>query len=68
MAKFNIVFDDWRDSEHRSVYEQESFLSWWDFHKGTTFEVEINLPEDSAQELQQRINDGYIPVFYLKND
>ena len=51
-----LVFDDWRDAHqpYRSIYATELglVLSTGDLHSGTTWTVEIDFPEDLAEELR----------------
>lgn len=60
-----LVFDDWRDSKHQSIYRTEKGvdLSMGDFHSGTMFAGEIQLDEDAEQDLAVALEEGYIPVF-----
>jgi hypothetical protein len=64
--KINLVFSDWRDSEGNRVYftGAGAQLSAGDFHAGTTFSCEIDLDEDSAADLRDALEAGYVPVFY----
>ena len=69
--KVRLVFDDWRNSEHESVYATEKGieLSSGCFHSGTTFEAEIQLDAEDAEELQAALDNGYRPVFrVIKED
>ena len=63
--KIKLVFDDWRDKNHKSIYGTEKGvgLSTGDFHSGTTFNatIEVNGPE----ELKESLRRGFIPVFYV---
>jgi hypothetical protein len=38
-----------------------------DFHSGSTFEIEIDLDEDSEMELKESLEKGYIPIFYARS-
>jgi hypothetical protein len=66
--KFNcrLVFEDWRDREHRSIYNTPEGveLSMGSFHSGTTFEAELELDPDDSANLAAALRDGYRPVFY----
>ena len=65
-----LVFDDWRDRNHRSIYATEKGieLSMGDFHSGTLFLADVKLDEDSARELESALSGGYVPVFYVAKD
>lgn len=65
-----LVFDDWRDRDHKSIYltEEGVDLAMGDFHHGTMFSADIQLDEDSAKELEAALSDGYVPVFYVSKD
>ena len=64
--RVGLVFDDWRDKNHRSIYstEQGVELAMGDFHSGTMFLADIQLDEDSARALESALSAGYVPVFY----
>ena len=64
--KINLVFDDWRDSAGNSISYTEAGvrLTANDLHPGSTFACEIELDEDSAADLQEALDSGYVPVFY----
>lgn len=63
--KIKLVFDDWRDRSHKSVYGTEKGvnLSMGDFHSGTTFNATIEV--DDPEELKESLRQGFIPVFYI---
>ncbi|MDD5016078.1 MAG: hypothetical protein PHW73_13460 [Atribacterota bacterium] len=68
--KIKLVFLDWKkyDKEQKkiiSVYDKEEGfqLSYGNFHSGTTFDAEIDVPGDE-KELLEAINNGYMPCFY----
>ena len=63
--KIKLVFDDWRDRSHKSVYGTEKGvnLSMGDFHSGTTFNATIEV--DTPEELEESLRQGFIPVFYI---
>ena len=63
--KIKLVFEDWRDRNHKSVYSTEKGvdLSTGDFHSGTTFNATIEV--DDPEELKESLRQGYIPVFYV---
>ncbi len=65
-----LVFDDWRDASHQSVYctEKGVELSMGDLHHGSTFLADIQLDEDSSRELETALSEGYIPVFYVSKE
>jgi len=62
-----LVFADWRDKSHQSVYQTEKGidLSMGDFHSGTTFKAEIVLDADAENDLRDALRDDFIPVFYV---
>lgn len=62
--KIRLVFDDWR-KRGISVYNTEPGfeLSIGNFHCGTIFNAEIEIPGDEA-ELARAIAAGYEPCFY----
>ena len=64
--KAKLIFKDW-EKNGRSVYLSVPELSLGSFHSGTTFDIDINLTEENAEELRQAIKDGYVPVFELSN-
>lgn len=66
--KIRLVFDDWRDKKHQSVYSTQDGidLSMGDFHAGTTFEAEISLNAEQEAELRDALREGYVPVFYVR--
>lgn len=66
-VQIDLVFDDWRDSENRSIYGTEAGmeLSLGNFHPGTTFNGSIKLNDDEADELRAALKAGFTPVFYL---
>ena len=51
--KIKLVFDDWRNRQHQSVYATSAGidLTLRDFHSGTTFEATIELDAESEAEL-----------------
>jgi len=63
--KVKLVFEDWVDRNHKSVYNTEEGirLSSGDFHSGTTFEATIKV--DNPKELEDCLKQRYYPVFYL---
>ena len=63
--KIKLVFDDWRDHTHKSVYATEKGieLSAGDFHFGSTFNATIEV--DDPEELKNRLHQGFVPVFYV---
>lgn len=63
--KVRLVFDDWRNAFHESVYQSDPDLSMRSFHSGTTFSADIELPEDEAEELKMAMDLGFVPVFYM---
>jgi len=62
-----LVFADWLDKDHRSVYSTEKGvdLSMGQFHSGTTFDGAIRLDSDDRGELESAMASGYTPVFHL---
>ena len=68
--KIKLVFSDWRDKNHKTIYNTEKGidLSMGAFHNGTTFDADIELDEDSASELKQALDEGFNPVFYVIED
>lgn len=58
--KIKLVFDDWRDSAGKSVYNN---LSTGEFHAGTTFDGKIELDEELEFELRTCLERGHRPVF-----
>lgn len=63
--KIQLVFQDWLNKNHESIYNTEKGieLSSGDFHSGAVFEATINC--DDELELQNALNKGYRPVFYV---
>ena len=63
--EIKLVFEDWRDRSHKSIYSTEKGvdLSMGDFHSGTTFNATIEV--DDPEELKKHLRQGYIPVFYV---
>lgn len=61
-----MVFDDWQDDAGNSVYFTDAGvrLSAGDFHPSSTFACEIELDEDSAVDLQEALETGFVPMFY----
>jgi len=68
--KVALVFEDWRDKDHKSVYSTMKGidLSMGDFHSGATFEAEIELDKEQEADLKQSLEEGYIPVFYVSKN
>jgi uncharacterized protein YjfI (DUF2170 family) len=70
--KCRIVFDDWRQKgKGESIYNTELGieLSLGDLHSGTTFETEIDLPEDLEKEIEIAMREyGAYPVFRVLTD
>lgn len=68
MFVVELVFCDWMDKAHRSVYAAKKGvdLSSGPFHSGTTFDGLIRLDPDDAEELEGAIAAGYLPMFHLK--
>lgn len=63
-----LVFGHWeREGGFRVTCEQSTRLSLGDFHSGSTFSGEISLDPDEAEELQEAMDAGYEPVFWLKS-
>lgn len=65
--QINLIFDDWRDSENRSIYDSERGieLSLGSFHAGSTFRGYIELDDDEADGLRAALKAGFTPVFYV---
>jgi len=63
--KIKLVFDDWRDFNHKSIYSTAKgiSLSMGDFHSGSTFNATIEV--SSPKELEEYIKQRYYPVFYV---
>ena len=62
--KICLVFDDWRKNGE-SVYNE---LSTGEFHSGTTFRGEIQLPPETEAELRGYMKQGFRPVFWVMED
>ena len=64
--KIKLIFHDWiRDGE--SIYNTEEgvYLSFGDFHSGTTFNGTIELNTEQRAELLNAIQSGAHPVFMV---
>jgi hypothetical protein len=69
--KVKLIFDDWRGSlTGESIYMTEKgyALTSGVFHSGTTFDAEIYLDSEDAEELAESLKDGYVPVFVVSED
>lgn len=64
--KIKLVFKDWHQ-KGKSIYANKEFfeLSKHDFHSGTTFEGRIDLDAWQEKELQDAVEKGYQPVFWV---
>ena len=64
--KVNLVLSDWQDDAGNSISYTEAGvrLTANDLHPGSTFTCEIELDEDSAADLQEALEAGFVPVFY----
>ena len=61
-----LVFYDWRGSLGKSGNDADFHrLSTGSLHSGTTFQAEITLDEDIADELREALDAGYQPVFWM---
>lgn len=64
--KIKLVFDEWRNRQQWRVSGAEyGELAAGDFHSGTIFMADLDVDEEQAQALQQALNRGYAPVFYV---
>jgi len=59
-----LVFYDWIDEHGESIYQTPD-LTLGQFHSGTTFNGEIELDEEDAQELAEEIKKGNTPIFEI---
>jgi len=64
--KVKLIFDDWKLKGY-SVYNTEVGieLSTGDFHSGTTFNGDIHLDSEQAEELRIAFMAGYTPSFIV---
>jgi len=64
--KFKLIFDDWRDKNHKSIYSTETGieLSLGDLHSGTTFDATIDLSPYDENLFKKARSEGIYPVFY----
>lgn len=67
--KVRLVFDDWRVAG-KSIYNTEDgiALSMGQLHSGSTFTGTIDVDPGEDKELQQALDMGFQPVFYLIGD
>lgn len=68
-VRAKLIFHDWlRDG--RSVYQSEEGvrLSSGQFHSGSTFDGEIVLEAEYAEELLEDFERGYRPAFWLMKE
>lgn len=65
--KIKLVFEDWRNKDHESIYRTEEGinLSLSNFHSGTTFDGEIIVDGYEQDFLRHAMEQGYRPVFYI---
>lgn len=63
--KIELVFDDWRDKNHESIYNTAEgiALSGGDFHSGATFRATIEV--DDPEKFERQLHQGFVPVFYV---
>lgn len=66
--RVTMIFDDWRKSGV-SVYQTPEGLelSKGDLHSGTCWDCDVILPLDIEEELQEAIDAGYQPVFWMSS-
>jgi len=60
--KAKLVFKDWKE-DGESVYNKIPELSNGSFHSGTTFNIDIKLDGEEADELKKAIKAGFEPAF-----
>jgi hypothetical protein len=66
--KVKLVFNDWLDvKNNKSIYQTEEGiqLSKGDLHGGSTFDAEIDLPEDELRTILEANAIQVAPVFYV---
>jgi len=68
--KIKLVFDDWRNKDHQSIYNTEEGvdLSTGDLHSGSSFKAEITLDEECSEDMKRALEAGYVPVFWVVKD
>ena len=67
--KVSLVFLDWYNQDMKSVYNTEEgvSLSLTDFHSGSTFEAKVDLDPEQEHQLRTILEEGYVPIFYIKH-
>lgn len=65
-----LIFEDWQDPNGVSIYSTEEGveLSMGDLHSGSTFYAELEVDEDTAEELHRANASGCKAIFRVVPD